>query len=94
MSSSVTRCLAQAFANPARKLAVEGLPPPSLFNTISLNGSRRSYVVNLFSHERHSRRRRTASLFSDSRESMTFVSSNSQYGHCTSKPPALTPHLV
>src|SRR5215210_571226 len=95
MSSSVTLCLAHAFARPDLNFSLsKGSFPPSRFNTISLKGSRRSYVVNLFSQDRHSRRRRTASLFSDSRESITFVSSKSQYVHCTSQPPLLKHHIL
>src|SRR5215207_5178458 len=94
--SSVTCCLAHALANPARNFSLSnGSFPPSRLITMSLNGSRLSYVVNLFPHarERHSRRRLTASLVSESRESMTFVSSKSQYGHCISKPLSLQHHI-
>src|SRR5919107_366736 len=94
--SSVTCCLAQAFANPARSFSrSNGSFPPSRLMTINLNGSRRSYVVNLFPHDRdrHSRLRLTASFVSESRESMTFVSSKSQYGHCISKPLSLQHHI-
>src|SRR5918912_1803809 len=94
ISSSVTRCLAHAFVSPARNFSrSKDSLPPSRFITTSLRGSRRSYVVNLFSQDRHSRRRRTASLFSESRESMTLVSSKSQYGHCTSQPPCTKHHI-
>src|SRR5215218_2534177 len=94
--SSVTCCLAHALAIPARNFSLSnGSFPPSRLITMSLNGSRLSYVVNLFPHarERHSRRRLTASLVSESRESMTFVSSKSQYGHCISKPLSLQHHI-
>src|SRR5918998_4726632 len=92
--SSVTCCLAQALASPLLNFSrSNGSLPPSLLITMSRSGSRRSYVVNLFSHERHSRRRRTAALVSESRESITFVSSKSQYGHCISRPPSSQHHI-
>jgi hypothetical protein len=79
--------LGTSFARPDRNFSrSKGSLPPSLLITINLNGSRRSYVVNLFSHDRHSLRRLTASFVSESRESITFVSSKSQYGHCIPHP--------
>src|SRR5215213_9044353 len=57
ISSSETGRLAHAFVNPACSFALsKGSRVPSRFSTISLKGSRRSYVVNRFSHARHSRR--------------------------------------
>src|SRR5918993_3433428 len=94
--SSVTCCLAQALANPDRNFSLSnGSLSPSRLMTMSRNGSRLSYVVNLFPHDRdrHSRRRLTASFVSESRESMTFVSSKSQYGHCISNPIPLQHHI-
>src|SRR4028119_466105 len=92
--SSVICCLAQAFARPDRNFSrSKGSLPPSLLITINLKGSRRSYVVNLFSHDRHSRRRLTASFVSESRESITLVSSKSQYGHCIPRPLTLQHHI-
>src|SRR4028119_1925176 len=95
-SPPVPCCLPHALASPLLNFSrSNGSLPPSLFMTMSRKGSRRSYVVNLFSHERHSRRRRTASFVSESRESMTFVSSKSQYGHCILTTPVTpTPYLV
>src|SRR5215218_9760011 len=56
ISSSGTGRLAHAFVNPACSFArSKGSRVPSRFSTISLKGSRRSYVVNRFSHARHSR---------------------------------------
>ena len=96
ISSSGTGRLAHALANPVRSLArSKASRVPSRLITISRKGSRRSYVVNRFPHERHSRRRRMASFPSERRLSITLVSWKSQYGHCTSQNPhRSTPHLV
>src|SRR5882672_7111223 len=48
---------------------------------MGIESSTRSYVVKRFPHASHWRRRRTLSPSSDSRESMTAVSSALQYGH-------------
>src|SRR5215467_13234735 len=53
---------------------------------MGIDSSTRSYVVNLFPQDSHWRRRRVLSPSSDSRESMTAVSSALQYGHFMSRP--------